>query len=550
MIQIRRFAIFIVIAVFVLSPISAFGQISVVSTGSSFGTAQPFPRELLGQEFSIDKHLNKKEGVYFTLDIKAGDSVTLYTRTTNKGVKLVDGELVERDDGKGCTSKIELYNYDQVKGSTFGARNLQCNKEDSIVYTPVDQSIFKTFYSDIDQTIFIEIGNEKNYRISKANIYKITLEYFAEPQPEPQPQPQPEPQPSPPDTPPADAPATTDTSTPSEPVVTPPPLVQDQPKLSVSKVVVILDASGSMNGRIGGRTKFDIAKEALEKTLADLPSGVEVGLRVYGNNFSNSVGDQAQSCVDSQFLVGFTSDNAESSFGFALSNIEPKSWTPLAFSLDKAGDDLVQYPQGGHTIILISDGEETCGGNPTSVISSLKDKGIKVVTQVIGFDVASQPQAKKELEDIAKAGDGQYFPANDSKELEASLREIFSSKVPETVARFANEPGIEIDEDEEAKNPLKVFGLAIGLKLLFPLLIGLVLLIGLIAFIIWLIKRASKNKDQAQTIQPTKLPKQADKYTQGKKYVTEQRKLGKSDAEIRKSLKSSGWQDSDINNLL
>ena len=61
-------------------------------------------------------------------------------------------------------------------------------------------------------------------------------------------------------------------------------------------VMLILDASGSMWGQIGGKAKITIAKEVLSDLIQELPSDLQVGLTVYGHR-------QKEDCNDVEELV-------------------------------------------------------------------------------------------------------------------------------------------------------------------------------------------------------------------------------------------------------
>ena len=62
-----------------------------------------------------------------------------------------------------------------------------------------------------------------------------------------------------------------------------------------------------------------------------------------------------------------------------INNVTPKNLakTPIATSLAMVEKDLAQI-EGIRKVILVTDGEETCDGDPAQVIQSLKDKGIDV----------------------------------------------------------------------------------------------------------------------------------------------------------------------------
>src|SRR5690606_9696749 len=60
---------------------------------------------------------------------------------------------------------------------------------------------------------------------------------------------------------------------------------------AAERVMLVLDASGSMAGRIDGVTKLDTAREALASVLKTLPAGTELGLMAYGHRRKGDCGD-------------------------------------------------------------------------------------------------------------------------------------------------------------------------------------------------------------------------------------------------------------------
>ncbi|HHB94921.1 MAG TPA: VWA domain-containing protein, partial [Campylobacterales bacterium] len=172
------------------------------------------------------------------------------------------------------------------------------------------------------------------------------------------------------------------------------------------KAVIVFDASGSMWGQIQGKTKIEIAKKALENVVKDWNPKVELGLTVYGHRKKGDCND-----IESVIPVGQIDKNEIIS---TVNKIQPKGKTPIARSLKKVADEL-KYTEEKATIILISDGKESCDSNPCDVAKDLEKKGIDFVTHVIGFNV--DKKTDKQLECIAKATGGEYFSAKNASAL-------------------------------------------------------------------------------------------------------------------------------------
>ena len=94
--------------------------------------------------------------------------------------------------------------------------------------------------------------------------------------------------------------------------------------------------------------------------------------------------------------------------------------TPIAYSLGKAVGDLGD--SGRRVLVLISDGEESCAGDPCPVARKLADKGVDLQFNAVGLDVGGK--ARKQLKCIAEAGNGSYYDADESDDLSEALRKI------------------------------------------------------------------------------------------------------------------------------
>ena len=174
---------------------------------------------------------------------------------------------------------------------------------------------------------------------------------------------------------------------------------------SAGNVMFILDASGSMWGRVEGKAKIAIAKEVLGGLIKDLPDDLHVGLVAYGHRRK---GD----CNDVEELVPLGPLDKKKLIK-KIQAISPKGKTPITLSVRKTAQKLKGL-KDETTIILVSDGKETCEGDPCALVKELKAAGIKFTMHVIGFDVTEEERVQ--LECMAKAGDGEYFTAKTAKD--------------------------------------------------------------------------------------------------------------------------------------
>ncbi len=177
-----------------------------------------------------------------------------------------------------------------------------------------------------------------------------------------------------------------------------------------SELVLILDASGSMWGRVQEQPKIDVARRVLKDVLARAPATTAVGLVVYGHRSKTDCDD-----IETMVAAGSTDRTAVLR---AVDSIQPKGKTPLANSIRKVVD-LLRGRETASTVVLISDGIETCGGDVCKLVRDARAAGVKFVLHVVGFDMAKEDAAP--LECAAQAGGGLYFTAASADELGAAL---------------------------------------------------------------------------------------------------------------------------------
>ncbi len=187
-------------------------------------------------------------------------------------------------------------------------------------------------------------------------------------------------------------------------------------------VEIILDASGSMAATVDGKTKMEAAKEAIQAFAKSLPKQAHVALRVYGHKGSGQEKDKKLSCSSSELVYGMQPYDA-SKLQSALNQFQPTGYTPIAFSLQEAMKDLSQYPGDKNTniIYLVSDGIETCDGNPVAAAKELGNSNITPIVNVIGFGVDGEGQ--NQLKEVAKAAGGRYILINNQEELQKEFQQ-------------------------------------------------------------------------------------------------------------------------------
>ncbi|MEA3492683.1 MAG: VWA domain-containing protein, partial [Campylobacterota bacterium] len=179
------------------------------------------------------------------------------------------------------------------------------------------------------------------------------------------------------------------------------------------RAVIIFDASGSMWGQINGVTKIEIARDTLKNVVKEWNPDVELGLTIYGHRSKGDCDD-----IETVIPVGKIDQNRVIS---TVMEIKPKGKTPISRSLKRVAEE-IKYTEERATIILISDGKETCDPDPCGTAKALERDGIDFVVHVVGFNV--DKSTDRELECIAAATGGEYFSAKSAAALNSAMKVI------------------------------------------------------------------------------------------------------------------------------
>ncbi|WP_339925233.1 VWA domain-containing protein [uncultured Cyclobacterium sp.] len=185
-----------------------------------------------------------------------------------------------------------------------------------------------------------------------------------------------------------------------------------------SPIVFIYDASGSMWGQIQGKTKTEIAATVLSNSINNFAENQRIGLVAYGHR---KKGD----CDDVETLLSQT-NTSKSEVAKAVKSIKPLGMTPLAHSASTVFDQ-IRISKEKATIVLITDGIESCDGNICDVVLAAKKEGIDFKLHIVGFGL--KPGETEQLECAAKAGDGNYYDAADASGLGDALTEVATQTV-------------------------------------------------------------------------------------------------------------------------
>ena len=178
-------------------------------------------------------------------------------------------------------------------------------------------------------------------------------------------------------------------------------------------------------GQMDGKSKMEIASSVLSSSLTELPTNQHVGLVAYGHR---KKGD----CKDVEFLVDVSNGSA-SEVSTAIKAIKPLGKTPLAYSATLVINTL-RTSKVKATIILITDGIESCNGNICDVVKAAKAEGIDFKLHIIGFGL--KKGETEQLKCAATAGDGNYYDAADAGGLGDVLDEAVEQNVDKPKGNF------------------------------------------------------------------------------------------------------------------
>ena len=176
----------------------------------------------------------------------------------------------------------------------------------------------------------------------------------------------------------------------------------------ITDFVLILDCSGSMRDRTSdGKTKWDVARQAALDLVNAIPNGRQLAFIAYGHNR-----EQGCSAVEVMRPLSPLSDKSRAAVTAIVERLQPVGHTPIAVALRKGGEEL-DSSTGLAKVVLITDGMETCNGDPVAEAHKLaSNQRLKGGLTVIGFDMNEKEAAA--VAQIAKAGNGEFHDAKNA----------------------------------------------------------------------------------------------------------------------------------------
>lgn len=189
---------------------------------------------------------------------------------------------------------------------------------------------------------------------------------------------------------------------------------QQGDKPQARNLLIVLDVSGSMNTKLGDTTRWKTAVNVLTSVVEQLPEDLQVGLRVYGHRQGST---SPRTCTDSELVVPMaTLDRTR--ILTTVSRLRPRGETPLVYSTLQSLNDLKAV--GGGSVVLITDGEESCRGDLTAAAAAMKQAGLDVTLNIVGFTLTGERTAAT-LGTLAASTGGQYYTAQDGPQLSRAV---------------------------------------------------------------------------------------------------------------------------------
>jgi Ca-activated chloride channel family protein len=179
---------------------------------------------------------------------------------------------------------------------------------------------------------------------------------------------------------------------------------------AAERAIIILDGSGSMWAQIDGEARIEIARDTLAEVLDNVPGDLELGFMTYGHR-------EKGACDDIELLVEPATGTADA-IREAADGITPLGKTPISDAVRLAAEDL-RYTEDKATVILITDGIESCEADPCALASELEKSGIDFTTHVVGFGLSDEEGAQVAC--LAENTGGKYFQASDGDALAKAL---------------------------------------------------------------------------------------------------------------------------------
>jgi hypothetical protein len=195
---------------------------------------------------------------------------------------------------------------------------------------------------------------------------------------------------------------------------------------SAQPILFIMDASGSMGESFQGVTRMAAARVLLGEQIQKLPIGTKAGFVAYGNGIPG---------CDSYRLYAPIARSSTGAIPGIMQKLVASGETPIAGTLRQVGKGILAK-ENNVRIVLISDGKESCGGNPDAEAAILRSRGHQVHVIGLGVDEPTAVQLRR----IAGMGGGVYFHVQTNTDFIDAIHRT-TDPLAQPVAPVTEEPG-------------------------------------------------------------------------------------------------------------
>jgi Ca-activated chloride channel family protein len=208
-------------------------------------------------------------------------------------------------------------------------------------------------------------------------------------------------------------------------------------KPCIEDAMLVFDASGSMAGNVNQgiatiTPRIDAVRSALAKVLPSVTRLRRVGLITYGP------GPYQQCNVQ---LILKPTPNAASLIMSEVNALTPSGKTPLTAAVGQAAE-VLDYRAKPGVIVVLTDGEETCGGSPCDLGKVLHAAAANLTIHVIGFRMKNfswtGEQSILDVKCLADQNGGLYVSADTEQELAEALEKTLGCPM---LSQRAPDPG-------------------------------------------------------------------------------------------------------------
>ncbi|MCW1932546.1 vWA domain-containing protein [Pararhodobacter zhoushanensis] len=182
------------------------------------------------------------------------------------------------------------------------------------------------------------------------------------------------------------------------------------------RTMIVMDGSGSMWGQIDGVPKLEIARSVVGEVLAGMAPDATLGLIGYGHR-------RRGDCSDIEVMVEPAAGTA-GQISQAVNAMRFQGRTPLTDAVRRAAEAL-RYSEDPATVVLVTDGIETCEADPCALGRELDASGVNFTAHVVGFGLSAEEGAQVAC--LAEETGGQYFQADDAAALTRALTQTLAA---------------------------------------------------------------------------------------------------------------------------